>query len=166
LQHRQAILIIAGIICALTVSFLPVRGRMNQGPINPENQIVINPTRETSARDLEYVPDEIIVKFKEEAAAYLEDQIIKGMRPHEIELGGSLNEIKGKYRTRGIKRVFKDFKEKARRLERPGQKDKAALNQLEQRLRRRRRRAPEAAAVPELGSSKVIWPMVKHIAVP
>ena len=98
----------------------------------------------------EYVPNEIIVKFKESAAANLKSQLKKGVRADKLKLSGSLDEIKTKYQIRNIKGVFRNFKENDRRLERLAYKDKTLLNERDERLLRRQRRAPPRERVPDL----------------
>ncbi len=95
----------------------------------------------------DYVPDEIIVKFKNNAAITLEEKILTGSGVAQLELSGSLDKLNKKFRLRNVKPVFKNFKTHRRRLNALLKKDKALLTKREKRILQRLKRADEKAAV-------------------
>ncbi len=152
MTHRWVILI----LYIIPAGFLMVRHAPALERQTSKNPTSVMPTKKNPPENrlfsdrLEYVPNEIIVKFKESAAANLKSQLKKGVRADKLKLSGSLDEIKTKYQIRNIKGVFRNFKENNRRLERLAHKDKTLLNERDKRLLRRQRRAPPPARVPDL----------------
>jgi len=98
----------------------------------------------------DYVPDEIIIKFKDTVARTLEEEIMTGSDAAQLELPGSLDELNKKFRLRNVKPLFKNFKAHRRRLIALRKKDKALLAKRERRILQRLKRASEKAAVPAL----------------
>ena len=98
----------------------------------------------------DYVPDEIIVKFKNNAAKTLEEKILAGSDAAQLELSGSLDKLNKKFRLHNVKPVFKNFKAHRRRLNALLKKDKALLTKREKRILQRLKRAGEKAAAPAL----------------
>ena len=82
----------------------------------------------------QYVPDEIIVKFKKPV-------------PDKSNLTHRLNK---KYKIKNIKSLFKNFKANQKHLESLLKKNKALLTKKEKHLLKRLKRAPKNAKVPEL----------------
>jgi len=60
--------------------------------------------------EAEYVPDEIIVKFKKEVADILEEQLSQGRAIGAIRLSDSLGKLSQKYKVQKIEPVIKNFK--------------------------------------------------------
>jgi len=98
----------------------------------------------------DYVSDEIIVKFKNNAAITLEEKILTGSGVAQLELSGSLDKLNKKFRLRNVKPVFKNFKAHRRRLNALLKKDKALLTKREKRILQRLKRSGEKTAVPAL----------------
>jgi hypothetical protein len=98
----------------------------------------------------EYVPNEIIVKFRAAVANTLEGQLQVERFSSEPTLSKGLDELNARYRLREIKPAFKDFKKRRRQLKALRRKNKTLLNPREKRILMRLRRAPKDAKVPEL----------------
>ena len=98
----------------------------------------------------DYVPDEIIVKFKNTTARTLEEKILTGSDVAQLQLPSSLGKLNKKFRLRNVKPVFKNFKAHRGRMKALLKKDKALLSKQEKRILRRLKRAGEKAAVPAL----------------
>ncbi|MFC1782131.1 S8 family serine peptidase [Planctomycetota bacterium] len=137
-------------ILTIAALFDPARGRQEPTPADSSIQRALNPAPEESFKPPEFVPNEIIIKFKEPAATHLERQFKKGIRANEIKLSSSLDQISRKYHVQKIKRIFKNFKFQKRRLNTLASKEKATLSKFEQRMQKRLQRAPRQARVPDL----------------
>ncbi|MCK4819267.1 hypothetical protein KA005_26080, partial [bacterium] len=99
----------------------------------------------------QYVPDEIIVKFKAEAARTLEQQIIKEKRAQsEVSLAASLDKLNKKYKVKEFKQIFPNFKKNQKRLEALKKKDVSLLTKKEKHLLKRLKRGPKDAKTPAL----------------
>jgi hypothetical protein len=98
----------------------------------------------------DYVPDEIIVKFKNTTARTLEEKILTGSDVAQLQLPSSLGKLNKKFRLRNVKPVFKNFKAHRGRMKALLKKDKALLSKQEKRILQRLKRAGEKAAVPAL----------------
>jgi parallel beta-helix repeat protein len=83
----------------------------------------------------EYVPNEIIIKFRETTANTVEER---------------LDELNARYRVREIKPLFKNFRQKRQKLKTLRRKSEAFLTQKERRILARLKRAPKDAKVPAL----------------
>ncbi|NIV01659.1 MAG: S8 family serine peptidase [Phycisphaerae bacterium] len=99
---------------------------------------------------IKFAPDEIIVKFKQGAAAALEEKTSAGTAAEQLELPGSLDKLNRKSGLRNIKPLFKNFKADRKRLKALLTKDKSLLTKHEKRILQRLRRAPQKAAIPAL----------------
>jgi len=99
---------------------------------------------------LNYAKNEIIVKFKEPIADIIENGILAGKRLHSLKLSDSMDKLHKKYRLKGTKPLFKDFKKNHQRLKAIQQKDEAFLSKKEKHILKRLKRAPQGAIVPDL----------------
>ncbi len=97
-----------------------------------------------------YASNEIIVKFRENAAGLLETQITEGVSAEEVKISDSLDRLNKKYRIQKTEPLFKNFKKKRQQIKALLHKDKAFLKKKEKRILRRLRRAPKAAKIPAL----------------
>ena len=100
---------------------------------------------------VDYVPNEIIVKFRENVADAIEMTLVEGASGSELELPDSLDSLNNKYRLRNVKALFKDFKKKRQWIKQLPKKDKALLTRKERHILSRLKRAPENVRVPDLG---------------
>ena len=99
----------------------------------------------------EYIPGELIIKFRPAAADALEKQLRGAKTPDRLNLSRRLDELNAKHRLHSIKPVFKDFKQNRRRLKALHAQNDTLLSKKDKHLLRRLTRAPKAAGVPELG---------------
>jgi len=99
---------------------------------------------------LEYVPNEIIVKFRRKAADVIEMRQAEGDSASELEISASLDKLNKRYKLKKARPLFKNFKENRQRVKALLKKDKALLTKKERRILRRLKRAPKGANVPEL----------------
>ncbi len=97
-----------------------------------------------------YVPNQMVVKFKETAAAKLEEQLWAGKKADEIKLSDSLDELGRRYGVRKVRSVFRGFREKARRMEALLKKDQSQMSRRERHLVERQRRAAKGTVIPSL----------------
>jgi subtilisin family serine protease len=98
----------------------------------------------------EYVPNEIIIKFRQTVVADLEEQLKVKIPASELKLSTELDELNTRYKLREIKPLFKNFRQRRQWLRALQLKDEAFLNAREKRIMRRLRRAPKDAKVPDL----------------
>ncbi|MHC4574297.1 MAG: S8 family peptidase, partial [Planctomycetota bacterium] len=99
---------------------------------------------------VDYVPNEIIVKFKRQVADTVEMQLNAQTSANQLKLSNNLDNLNARYAVKKIKPVFKDFKKHRQRLKALQQKNKSLLNKKERHILRRLSRAPKGAKVPEL----------------
>jgi subtilisin family serine protease len=99
---------------------------------------------------LQYVPDEIIVKYHEEVADRLITARQKGLSGEQLALTDSLEALGQQYRVRKVEPVFRHFKEHRRRIEALADEDQKHLNLRERQLIRRLRRASVRVHIPAL----------------
>ncbi|MHC4573647.1 MAG: hypothetical protein ACYS76_05875 [Planctomycetota bacterium] len=99
---------------------------------------------------IDYMPDEIIVKFRRGIAAAMETALAGATPTGDLQLSYSLNALNQEYRLSKAEPLFKNFRQKTERVKALLQKDPALLTQQEKRILKRRRRAPEDANVPDL----------------
>ena len=99
---------------------------------------------------LRFAPNEIIIKFKSDSTATLEEKTSAGFEAAQFELPGSLDKVNKKFRLRNIKPLLKNFKAHRGQIKALLKKDKALLSKREKRILQRLRRAPEKATVPAL----------------
>jgi len=98
----------------------------------------------------EYVPNEIIVKFRGTVANTVEEQLELKGRSSELNLSQDLDELNARYRVRKIKPLFKNFRQKRQRLKALQEGSGAFPTRKEKRILRRLSRAPKDAKVPDL----------------
>jgi subtilisin family serine protease len=98
----------------------------------------------------DYVPDEIIVKFKNITTRALEEEMLTGSDVAQLQLSSSLGKLNKKFHLRNVKPVFKNFKAHRRRLDDLLKKDKSLLTKGDKRILRRLKRTGEKADVPAL----------------
>lgn len=63
-----------------------------------------------------YVPNELIVKFKNTAADILAAGISEGKHIQDLQLSDSLDKLNKKYKTRAVRTLFKGFKRNRQRI--------------------------------------------------
>jgi len=102
-------------------------------------------------KHLGYVPNEIIVKFKEPIANTIESQLEMQGSTSQPGLSQGLDELNSKYRVQKLKPLFKNFKKNQRQLKALQQKRLAHLSKKEKHVLKRLARAPRGAPVPDLG---------------
>ncbi len=129
----------ASLILAFFTPAIVIFGGPAMGHPIPENRVL-----------LRFAPDEIIVKFKNAAAAALEEKTSAGTAAGQLELPGSLDKLNRKFGLRNIKPLLKNFKADRERLKALSNKDKALLTKHEKRILQRLRRAPQKATIPAL----------------
>jgi len=94
--------------------------------------------------------NEIVVKFKSDAAASLEEKTSTSLDAATTELPVSLDKLNKNFDLRKIKPLFKNFKAHRNEIKALLKKEKAHLTKQEKRILQRLRRAPEKTAVPAL----------------
>ncbi|MHC4574299.1 MAG: S8 family serine peptidase [Planctomycetota bacterium] len=99
---------------------------------------------------VDYVPNEIIVKFKRQVADAVEGQLKLKTPPGQLKLSNGLDKLNARHRVRKIRPVFKNFKKNHQWLKGLPQKSKALLSKKEKHILNRLARAPKGAMVPEL----------------
>ncbi|MHC4745210.1 MAG: hypothetical protein ACYS8Z_25115, partial [Planctomycetota bacterium] len=142
-----------GIICVLNA--LVYAG--NPSNTNPRSPASIDSRMSNSEKSgdgapiaVDYVSNEIIVKFKQEAANNIEKDLRNGRPLEEISLGDSLDMLTRRFHIQRIEPVFKDFRRQLSRLDVLTRKDILRLNKRELRLLQRMRRSTKIAGIPEL----------------
>jgi len=99
----------------------------------------------------QYVPNEIIVKFKANVADDFEQEIVtKGKPRSKPSFPASLDRLNKKYKVKKLTPIFKNFKKNMERLEALKQKEESLLTKKEKHLLRRLKRAPKDAKIPDL----------------
>ncbi|MHC4474051.1 MAG: S8 family serine peptidase [Planctomycetota bacterium] len=102
------------------------------------------------ADPVRYVPDEVIVKFRQAAADKLHQQLNLDASPGKLALSDELDQFNAKYRIQDIEPVFKNFRQRHRQVEALRSKDPALLSKKQEQLLSRLARAPKGAKVPAL----------------
>ncbi|MGD2109761.1 MAG: S8 family serine peptidase [Phycisphaerae bacterium] len=97
-----------------------------------------------------FVPGELLVKFNDEAAASLSEQLDQKRSAAGVRLTEPLDRLAAAYGVEGIAPVFKDAAEEANRLLALRLRDPETLTEAEWRLLKRGDRAPPDAPVPAL----------------
>lgn len=153
-MHRRAYLI----SCLATVVFLLVTTCAGRGgtlyvddDANGDYANSLIAEEPDGAARVEYVPNEIIVKFRENAADAIEVAMVEGASVSELDFPDSLDRLNKKYRLRNIKALFKNFKRRRQWTKQLPEKDKALLTRKERHILSRLKRAPENVRVPDLG---------------
>ncbi|UCF43334.1 MAG: S8 family serine peptidase [Planctomycetota bacterium] len=98
----------------------------------------------------EYVENEIIVKFRGNAADAVETGLAKGGSAKGLKLSDSLDELNKRYKLKKAKCLAKNFKQNRGRVKALLEKDEALLSKKERRIVERLKRAPKGARVPDL----------------
>ena len=98
-----------------------------------------------------YAADEILIKFRKQAANRVRESLQSGIPPEDISLAGSLDKFKNEFRVYHMEPVFRDFERIRTFHEQLTKKEANQLDEAELRLLKRRKRAPKNAQVPELG---------------
>jgi len=99
----------------------------------------------------QYVPNEIIVKFKANVVDVFEQEIVtKGKLQSNPSFPASLDRLNKKYKVKKFTQIFKNFKKDRERLETLKQKEESLLTKKERHLLRRLKRAPKDAKIPDL----------------
>jgi len=109
-----------------------------------------NTVRSNLTSGYNYVPSELIIKFKKTAAATIANWILEERRIHELKLSNTLDELNEKYKVRNIEALFKDFKQNRQYVQDLLKKDKVLLTKPEKRILKRLSRAPKGATIPNL----------------
>ncbi len=126
------------------------------GRVNKTNRLVVlislvclNTAAAAPRRSLDYVPGEILVKFRPAVADKL------GERPDpaatgRLSLSARLDTLNRKYGLVTAKPVFPRFRQNRKRLQQLQARPEKLLDQRQKRILRRLRRAPAGAGVPQL----------------
>ena len=104
----------------------------------------------TSEETLEYVPNQIIVKFKQNAARQVEAELMAGTPADEILISDSIDSLNERYSLQGITPLFPNSKKNLEKLEQIKTKDQKKLTKKEKHILKRSKRAPKDAKVPKL----------------
>jgi len=97
-----------------------------------------------------YIPDQIIVRFRTSAAETIARQLQQGTAPARLALPPDLHRLNAKYEAEQIQPVFRNFKENRRRRKALQAKSHNTLTPLQKRLVRRQRRTPLRKNPPDL----------------
>ena len=98
----------------------------------------------------QYVPNELIIKFRKNIADTIEEQLDIRNSSHKLAISHRLDKLNKKFRARKIKPLFKNFSTNLQRLKNLQKKPGQLLTQKEKRILRRLRRAPKNAKIPAL----------------
>jgi len=96
----------------------------------------------------DYVPNEIIVKFRETAANTIEKQIDNPIGI--LNLSPQLIQLNGKHRVRQVSPLVKNFRTRHQKLQSIREKNSSLLTQKEKRIFKRFQRAPARVKIPNL----------------
>ena len=100
---------------------------------------------------VEYVPNQIIMKFRGSVADAIETALVQGAAYSNTQLPNSLDRLNKKYKLKDFKPLFKGFKRTRQRLQALKKKDKALLTAKEQHVLSRLKRVKKSVKVPDLG---------------
>ncbi|MHC4790255.1 MAG: S8 family serine peptidase [Planctomycetota bacterium] len=98
----------------------------------------------------EYVPNEIIVKFREKAAHKVEKQLKLKTSAGRLTVSRNLDELNAAFGITNIRPIFRNFKQNRQRLQALRKKNKNLLNKKEKHILNRLQRAPKGLNVPDL----------------
>jgi thermitase len=107
-------------------------------------------TGRSSSETPKYVPNEIIVKFREKTAETVAGEVYKKVAAKDMRLSSSLDRLDRQYKVKELKPVFKNFKENAEKIQQLQAKDAKQLTAKEKRILRRLARAPKNAKAPAM----------------
>ena len=99
---------------------------------------------------VQYVPNEIIIKLHQTVAADLEEQLNVKIPVRKLKLSRDLDELNASYKLSEIKPLVTNFRQRCQQLRTLRRKNEVLLNLREKRIMRRLRRAPKDAKVPNL----------------
>ncbi|MBN2019684.1 MAG: S8 family serine peptidase [Sedimentisphaerales bacterium] len=99
----------------------------------------------------DYVPNEIIVKFRDVFAGNIEKQLANGETP-KGDWPGSLQRLNERYKLAKVRQLAPGFAKSRQFVKELEKKDKLQLNAKEKHILQRARRAPRGALVPNLGN--------------
>jgi predicted outer membrane repeat protein len=139
-RFRAVFVVLAGFWFTFTSTAVEAQPGQSEGHFDPDRR----------AEGDDYVPNEILVKFREKSAATLAEWLRADKRGEELKVTESLDELRQRYPIRKMKRMFPQFQEHTRKIETLKNMDPAQLLKGEQRLQRRLARAPLGATVPTL----------------
>ncbi|MHC4068612.1 MAG: S8 family serine peptidase [Planctomycetota bacterium] len=97
-----------------------------------------------------YVPNEIIIKFNENAASAAEQQLKVKIPARNLKLSKTLDRLNKKYRAKNLTPLFKNFRANQKRLNAFKTKKASLLTKKERRILRRLARAPKNTKLPDL----------------
>jgi subtilisin family serine protease len=112
--------------------------------------LTVSVSADVRSSDSNFVPDELIVKFRPEVAEKMQKQAEPGMSANQVGLPRQLNNIKVKYGAKEIRPLFKNFRQNRKWIENLNQKDKTLLSKKEKHFLRRLGRTGKGVAVPDL----------------
>ncbi|MHC4647582.1 MAG: S8 family serine peptidase [Planctomycetota bacterium] len=98
----------------------------------------------------EYVPNEIIVKFRPPVAAQLEKQLESRSMQDRLNVTAELGRLGEAYRISRMNPLCRNFRQRRNWLKKLASKNKALLNNKERHILARLARAPKGAKVPDL----------------
>jgi len=113
----------------------------------------VNPVtfeKPSPAASCQYVPNELIIKFRKNVADTIEEQLVLESPAGTLNIPRRLDKLNTKFRVRRIKPLFKNFSTNLQRLKNLQKKPGQLLTQKEKRILRRLRRAPKNAKIPAL----------------
>lgn len=100
--------------------------------------------------DADFVPDELIVKFRPEVAEKLQNQAESDMSAKKMAMSRQMDIMKKRYRAKEIKPLFKNFRNNRKWIKYLQQQDKTLLSTKQKRILRRINRTGRDVDVPEL----------------
>jgi subtilisin family serine protease len=112
--------------------------------------ITVSTSAAVRSSDDDYVPDELIVKFRPEIADRLQEQMELDISINQMSLSKELDDIKVKYRLKEVRPLFKNFQQNHEWLKDLHRKDKTLLSKKERHILSRLGRTSKGAAVPDL----------------
>ncbi|MBN2019514.1 MAG: S8 family serine peptidase [Sedimentisphaerales bacterium] len=132
-----------------------LHARFCSHPHKPEVTLVANVDLDrqggNSHPGLDYIPNEIIIKFKEPVALAIEKNISAGKGTCQLELSESLDKLNKKFGFSDIKPLFESFRQRRECLKDLLKRDKTHLTEREKHVLKRLKRASKEAKVPNLG---------------
>ena len=102
------------------------------------------------AKQQDYVPNQIIVKYKEGTAKLVEKEMAKGKPGKNLVVSASLDRLNKKLKLKNVRPVFKNFKQNSQKIQDLKNRSKAQLTKLERRILKRQKRAPKNIDIPAL----------------
>jgi len=100
----------------------------------------------------QYVPNEIIVKFRDAAAGAIQKQRDFNASASELALSPDLDELNARYRVKEIKPLLGSFSQRPQQVKSLQGESITLLTEKQKRVLKRLKRAPEGLKVPDLSS--------------